>query len=405
MNRNEFLTLGGAALAGLMTAPALAKPARHKARTKHPVAITMWDFSWLERRWDGAGYEDWDVALDDLVRRGYNAVRIDAYPHLIHFGAKKDWLLMPPWDQQVWGSPDVNRVQVLPALTDFIGRCHKRGIKVGLSTWYREDADNVRMKITSPEIMAQAWTDALDAIKAAGLIDALLYVDMCNEWPLDVWAPFFTPNTDQGSWQAEPSRDYMQRATTALRAHYPDLPLVFSATWGEVEQYLDYDLPYLDLFEQHIWAVGQNDGEFYKLVDYNYERFSSKGYRNLSLKAADVYHARPDYWKGLLTDKIDRMAAVSHKLSKPVITTECWAIVDYKDWPLLKWDWVKELCETGVRRAAGTGQWLGIATSNFCGPQFVGMWRDIDWHLRMTEVIKSAPIDQGLHQGKLWERI
>jgi hypothetical protein len=43
----------------------------------------MWDFSWLERRWPGAGYEDWSQALDELVERGYEAVRIDAYPHLV----------------------------------------------------------------------------------------------------------------------------------------------------------------------------------------------------------------------------------------------------------------------------------------------------------------------------------
>ena len=48
-----------------------------------PLAITMWDFSWLERRWPGAGYEDWDAALDGLAERGYDAVRIDAYPHLV----------------------------------------------------------------------------------------------------------------------------------------------------------------------------------------------------------------------------------------------------------------------------------------------------------------------------------
>ena len=48
-----------------------------------PLAITMWDFSWLERRWPGAGYEDWNVALDELAARGYDAVRIDAYPHLV----------------------------------------------------------------------------------------------------------------------------------------------------------------------------------------------------------------------------------------------------------------------------------------------------------------------------------
>ena len=48
-----------------------------------PRAITMWDFSWLERRWPGAGYEDWDKVLDELLERGYNAIRIDAYPHLV----------------------------------------------------------------------------------------------------------------------------------------------------------------------------------------------------------------------------------------------------------------------------------------------------------------------------------
>jgi sugar phosphate isomerase/epimerase len=60
----------------------------------------MWDFSWLERRWPGAGYENWDEALDELTERGYNAVRIDAfrtwYPrtpkrngHYTKFGAFK----------------------------------------------------------------------------------------------------------------------------------------------------------------------------------------------------------------------------------------------------------------------------------------------------------------------------
>ena len=27
----------------------------------------MWDFSWIERRWPGAGYESWDKALDELA--------------------------------------------------------------------------------------------------------------------------------------------------------------------------------------------------------------------------------------------------------------------------------------------------------------------------------------------------
>ena len=75
-----------------------------------------------------------------------------------------------------------------------------------------------------------------------------------------------------------------------------------------------------------------------------------------------------------------------------LVTTECWGIVNYKDYPLLSWDWVKDLCEIGVETAISTNQWIMIATSNFACPQFVGMWRDVEWHKRLTTLIKSQEI-------------
>jgi hypothetical protein len=72
------------------------------------------------------------------------------------------------------------------------------------------------------------------------------------------------------------------------------------------------------------------------------------------------------------------------------VTTECWGIVDYKDWPMLDWGWVKELCALGVESAAATNRWAAIASSNFCGPQFVGMWRDVAWHQRLTKIIRKG---------------
>lgn len=74
------------------------------------------------------------------------------------------------------------------------------------------------------------------------------------------------------------------------------------------------------------------------------------------------------------------------------MSTECWAIVNYKDWPGLDWAWVKELCEFGVRAAAQTRQWAVIASSNFCGPQFHGMWDDVAWHRRVTDVIHTGEL-------------
>jgi hypothetical protein len=76
--------------------------------------------------------------------------------------------------------------------------------------------------------------------------------------------------------------------------------------------------------------------------------------------------------------------------NKACVAKNGWGVVDYKDWPLLDWGWVKELCAVGVETAAATGQWVCLATSNFCGPQFVGMWRDVAWHRAQTERIHRA---------------
>jgi len=413
MNRKTFLR--GAACAALSgfsaSAPAGARGSKRKPDPKAvpppkpPRAIAMWEFSWIERRWDGAGYEDWDRALDELRERGYDAVRIDPFPHLLAADPHKTWTLLPEWNTQLWGSPDVNRIVLLPALFQFIAKCRERGIKVGLSTWYRQDEANTRMTISGPEVMAANWIKTLDLIAGAGLLDSILYTDLCNEWPGEDWAPFMKPRLTYGQWDHPASLEFMHRAVALVRERYPSIPLFFSCATGRMESFLEHDLSDFDLLDPHIWMVQENNGEFYKLAGYAYERFDPKGYTNLSLKAESTYRARPQYWQDMLVKKIDEFAAISAKTHLPLITTECWAIVDYKDWPLLKWDWVKDLCALGAGHAASTGQWLAIASSNFCGPQFVGMWRDKEWHRKVTHAIKTATINPTLRQGRLYNRL
>jgi hypothetical protein len=409
MNRRRFLggTVSAAALSAVSiyraNALAFGGERPHASPEKHPHAITMWEFSWIERRWPGAGYEDWDRALDELKQRGYNAVRIDPFPHLLAADPHKTWTLWPEWNTQMWGSPDVNRIVLLPALFEFIGKCRDRGIKVGLSTWYRKDDADTRMTITSPEVMSANWIKPLDLIAGAGLIDSILYTDLCNEWPGEDWAPFMKPLT-YGQWSNPRSLDFMHKSIALVRAKYPSMPLLYSIATGS-GQLIGPDLRDFDLLDPHIWMAQQYGGEFYKLAGYAYERFDPKGYTSLSLKAEDVYRARPDYWQKGLEDAIDTFAEVSSKIKMPLITTECWAVVDYKDWPLLKWDWVKDICAIGVRRAASSGRWLAMATSNFCGPQFAGMWRDVKWHQQLTHQIKSADVASDLRNGRLYKRL
>jgi len=139
-----------------------------------PRAITMWDFSWLERRWPGTGYEDWDQALDELVERGYNAVRIDAFPHLVAEDPHREWTLNEVWSIQTWGSPDINRVRVQPGLNTFLAKCRQRDVKVGLSSWFRDDLEHTRMKILSAQQMGECWIKTLESI-AQGDSDSSIF--------------------------------------------------------------------------------------------------------------------------------------------------------------------------------------------------------------------------------------
>lgn len=402
MNRRQMLGLGafigGTAVARASFQMAADAPKRTPTplsgeaivRRQHfsrPIAITMWDFSWLERRWPGAGYEDWDQALDELKLRGYDAVRIDAYPHLVAADPERDWELLPCWNQQTWGSPALNRVRVQPSLNQFIAKCAERGLMVGLSTWFREDIENQRMKVKSPQEMGRIWKVTLDTIKESGLLDNLLYVDLCNEFPIAPWTPYIHPEIRRNSAQG---KEWMTGALKIIRAAYPELPYTFSFT-SEYESWKTEDVSFLDFLELHLWMTHFSD--FYAKVGYNYERFDSRGYDNLVKKGEKLYRSDPAHWQSCLAKGIDTLTEWSKASGKPLMTTECWGLVDYKDWPLLNWDWIRELCELGVKRAAATGRWIAMATSNFCGPQFVGMWRDARWHQRLTRVIHEAPLN------------
>ena len=370
---------------------------------KEAFAITMWEFSWLERRWPGAGYEDWDTALAELVERGYNAIRIDAFPHLIYNNSQTEFLINPHWDTQDWGSPAITKISIQPHFIDFIKKCKKFNIKLGLSSWWREDEDKSFSVITTPQKLGMVWLSVLDLVKDHDLMDQILYVDLSNEWPLEVWTPF---KTDIGWWDTPESVRWMRESIAVLKDKYPDLPYTFSFT-GEItrETLTRGDISMLDFLEPHIWMVNGNKGEFYKKVGYQYERFTYKGYDNLALKGEKIYRENENYWKDQLLSQIEWAAEWSKKINKPLVTTECWGVVDYKDWPLLEWDWVKELCDLGTREAVKTGRWAGISTSNFCGPQFVGMWRDKAWHQDLTDLIRDQKIHPDFATHKLISRM
>jgi hypothetical protein len=400
MKRRTFLhstalaSMAAAAGASLANCSGKKEPAGNSGPSgnnlHYPMAIAMWDFSWLERRWTGAGYEDWDKALDELTDRGYNCVRIDAFPHLIAASSQKKWLISPHWDNADWGSPDLNEIQVQPYLNEFIRKCAARNIQVALSTWWREDSERLASQIKSPEELGTIWVKALDSIASEGLLQYIEFVDLNNEFPIPVWTPYlkdgFIRNSPEGNrWMTDSIR--------IVRERYPQLKYTFSFT-TEYENCLTEDVSSLDLLELHCWIVQFSD--FYKRLGFEYTPWGYEQFRKIVKSGEKEYYRSKQEYQEKLSKGIELLAEWSRKSGKPVGTTECWGPIDYKDYPMLEWSWVKEICAFGTIQAAKQGRWKYIATSNFCGPQFIGMWRDIEWHRKLTGIIKKASLDADL---------
>ncbi|MBQ3870781.1 MAG: hypothetical protein II777_09555 [Clostridia bacterium] len=357
---------------------------------KRPLAITMWDFSWLERRFEGGGYEDWEKAVTELEERGYDAIRLDVFPHMIYRNPHGVFRLDPVWppDYASWGTRETVYIEnIEKKLTDFVKVCSAHGIKLGLSTWFRDSGPRSTVRsVDTPKTLAQMFIRATETVLAAG--GEVLYVDFCNEFAH--WADFV--RNEDGS---VPFRDgdlcqyWIHGAINEYKKTYPDIPLTFSVS-TEFDRIGRENLEGYGLYEPHIWMNGDGDGRFTAAFA-KVRRDGTPG--EIIEQQKELYLKSKKYWQHVLTEQIRYFAEFSKETGLPLITTECWGVIDCMDRPGTDWSWIKELCEIGVKTASQTGRWAAIATNNFCGPQFPSLWNDIEWHKKMTGIIHSGALN------------
>jgi hypothetical protein len=154
----------------------------------------MWDFSWLVRRsGPEAEFADWGSRLDDAKSRGYNCIRIDAFPHLIAEGPDgrvvSNFTILPQTPDFMWGNHHEVEVQPRVAIVEFMTLARQRGIGIGLSAWYNPDTTSRHLTIASPADLTRVWNETLQFLNTHDLLGNVLWVDLCNEFPLGQWVP------------------------------------------------------------------------------------------------------------------------------------------------------------------------------------------------------------------------
>ena len=386
------------------------------SQQQKPLAIAMWDFSWILRHHRYGEFEDWDRVLEGLADRGYNAIRMDAMPQLVasdsdgsiieEFRCVKDG-----WTPSLWGNDYTTSIRPREALLEFLPKCKKYGIRVGLATWFMEHGTGRKDVFSEEGGLKRAWKETLDFLDQHDLLDNVIYVDLLNEYPF--WHGY--------DWLKEGLNrrgNIKQFKMNNPEANLPDFDIEKSGGFNQLQQFfykefisdliLSFkdDYPQLDFFASldSGMPLGNIDISQFSALDYHIwfahhgtiPGLSQINTRDQNQDLGSIYNKLQTHWKNnkeFLIDWMDqRLTTISgvaalHQI--PCGNTEGWGPIFWFDHPELDWRWVKESAEIGIELALKHSNYKFLCTSNFTHPQFAGMWEDIAWHREMTGMIKG----------------
>ncbi|MEI7524052.1 MAG: cellulase-like family protein [Mariniphaga sp.] len=387
------------------------------SKIKKPLAIAMWDFSWILRHHQYGEFQDWDKALEGLAQRGYNAIRMDAMPQFIaadkdgkiteeYRASKKDWI------PALWGNDYSMSFRPREALLEFLPKCKKYGIRVGLASWFLPHGNRLEI-LNEDGGLLRAWTETLEFLQKNNLLDDnIVYIDLLNEYPdcngYD-WMKVelnkrsdakkfilnnptahlpqnFEPHEKDKRLYIKFYNDFANNLIASLKQRFPGFDYFTSFhTWSGLET---LELTNYGALDFHVWF--HHNAKIGRLID------AAANTATIDRDICLDYGNLMSYWKENKTEMIKWIdviiRAVAQKASEYGIVcgnTEGWGPIGWYDHPDLSWDWVKESAEICVDLAKKHSEYKFICTSNFTHPQFKGLWEDVKWHQKITQIIKS----------------
>ena len=406
---------------------------------KQPFAITMWDSSWLRRRYPGGGFESFDTALDELVERGYNAVRIDAFPHMIANapdGTNSERFLDPTgvahqrYGFAQWGSPWTVYSYPRRDILELLEKCEERGVYVILSTWLKPTIEPRHEWIEGPQDLVRVWDETLHFLEDNGRLNNVIAVDVQNEFPYggcNMWLfrQMDRVNKDTATQtgtqrKVEFYRNYFNTVVKELKSRWPGMPISASSNSTFLGENKDMDYSEFDWQDVHLWSMDfflwetrENLQEFKEMHDaykaiasfgdpanlYTYQgNFYSTGmnripcdinFEKYNQVIQEQWLKNRSYIEEELEKQIATVAQTCKKYGVPYGCTEGWGTVCWAEHPLLTWDLIKDAAIIAARLGYKYGYTFNCQ-SNFCEPQFISLWRDVEHHREVTDIIKGV---------------
>jgi len=384
------------------------------SQQQKPLAIAMWDFSWILRHHRYGEFEDWDQVLEGLAERGYNAIRIDAMPQLVASDPEGKIIesyrcVKEGWTPSLWGNDYTNTIRPREALLEFLPKCKKHGIRVGLATWFMAHGTGRKGIFSEEGGLLRAWKETLAFLDQHELLDNVLYVDLLNEYPFWHGYDWLKEGLNQRT-------DIQQFKLNHPEANLPDMNTEGSDGFNQIQKLfynefitrliksLKHDYPKLDFYASIDSGMPLSDIDIseFSAIDYHIwfnhhgtiPGLSQISSRDQTLDLRSIYNNLLIHWKdnkeSLIAWMDQRLATISNAAEEfniPCGNTEGWGPIFWYDHPELDWKWVKEAAEICIDLALKYDNYKFLCTSNFTHPQFAGMWEDMEWHRKITRKI------------------
>lgn len=376
-------------------------------KIEKPLAIAMWDFSWMLSE----GFGDIIKALDELVERGYNAIRIDVFPASINTFMEKGITTFTYSGtgerNTVWGN--INEVRInTPEKVELIFReCIKRNIYIGISSWITfaaEDYNDIELNE-----FIKIWDSTLKFLDERDLLHNIIYVDLMNEYPVCngfKWLRTKALNkaekkelTGMEHVQVDESLKFDDFESKIWRDVSAELLDYFHTKWRDLDFTISIIAPThsfkidkyvavekLDTIDAHLWIAFHADlfANFHLRDIYTDEE-----YLKMHTELFEVFDANRDRYIQWIDECIAIFALEADKHGLTIGNTEGWGLVVWRERPSVNWNFIKIAAELIIPVCKKYKCFKYICTSNFTHPMFKSLWADIEWHKKVTEMIKS----------------
>ena len=381
--------------------------------TPRRVANAMWDGSWLTQHYPGGAFADFDKALDELLERGFNAVRIDAFPLVIGMlGSEKETVTLRGNPLATWGMSDRDREHVpVRELVQFMGAAKRRDLSVILSSWgadCKEYPGRTQALAKDRAGFRKAWQRTLDALGSRDLLGHVLFVDLDQEFPY--FSPFrgelddlakkrsaarsveaAMEEVDQSAqgltrmaWkpaQLDYVRKLFSEMLPSFQARYPRLRFTYSLT-AFFKEVRSLGLQLFDVLELHMFMHSprlDNRTGFHELA----KDRGSHDYKEYARRLAAALDTMGPMLVQEMENRLAFAQAWSAEAAAPVVTTEAWGPWWHMDHPDLDWGWLRDWCEQCMTLAAKHGLW-GVTPWNYSHPYWKN-WSDVAWYRKVNQ--------------------